>query len=142
MFESDGKRLLAKRHQDKKGGRISDSNANSDSFQATSSIEVSEEQLMVKDYNKLSAGIQLHQKHQSIDVVNNKTVYRELKLSQILLDDVDVYKQRITEKNERLERQLNNLYKFNKQLLQQNKVFQKLKANFKQVSLELKNAQF
>lgn len=91
MFESDGKKLLSKKGKSK--GR--DDNLDHNKSMAMPSTHNLED-LMSKDYKNLGIGEGgISGNTQSVIPGNtsNKTVFSELKLSEILLQDIDVYKE-------------------------------------------------
>ena len=56
-------------------------------------------ELMQKDYSKIEIGNAPGQKNPAI-LGGNKTVFHELKLSEILLADIDVYREEINNQKE------------------------------------------
>lgn len=115
MFESDGKRLLAKKHKNKIGAAEEEA--------APETMD----QLMTKDYDKIN----LAQFSTKAPVGTNKTVFGELKLSQILLGDIDVYKSQITASNERHQKDEAEIAMLTKNLKEQNRIIHKLKLQYK-----------
>ena len=59
---------------------------------------------MSKDYKQVKVSANENVKSPSGPLGNNKTVYSELKLSEILLQDIDTYKQLIWQRNENLDK--------------------------------------
>lgn len=93
MFESDGKKLLSKKSKSKGRDEVMDHNK-SMAIPSTNNIE----DLMSKDYKNLGIGEGgISGKTQSLIGGGNGsnktgTVFSELKLSEILLQDIDIYK--------------------------------------------------
>lgn len=106
MFESDGKRLIAKKQNDKRQSfRAYNSQMNSPTKLDTgnsSSVNEDLNKLMDKDYNQLEFDAP-GRKNTKLAGFGNKTVFCELKLSEILLGDIDVYKEEIVRLRERIE---------------------------------------
>ena len=104
MFESDGKRLIAKKQNDKRISKFGayNSQMNSPTKLDTSSLNDDLNKLMDKDYNQLEIGAP-GRKTAQLAGFGNKTVFCELKLSEILLGDIDVYKEEIVRLRERIE---------------------------------------
>ena len=131
MFESDGKRILSKK---KDQGR-SESRAKKQDDE----MPLTEEQLLEKDYTKIKINANDMAKTSDGPLPSNKTVYQELKLSQILLADIDQYKQIIWKKNEEGEKQSDLVIKLQKQGLEAQRIIQKMKLIQKQNKHEIKS---
>ena len=87
---------------------------------------------MNKDYNALgSVGVGVSGKAASsvlgTGIGSNKTVFSELKLSEILLKDIDVYKEQIKSKDKLLERNENQVIMLRKNLKESSRIIEKLK---------------
>jgi hypothetical protein len=87
---------------------------------------------MNKDYNALgSVGVGVSGKVASsvlgTGLGSNKTVFSELKLSEILLKDIDVYKEQIKSKDKLLERNENQVIMLRKNLKESSRIIEKLK---------------
>ena len=99
MFESDGKKLLSRKGKSRTRGGTTEHFDGSVS-QMTQPID----DLMNKDYSTLKAGEggisgKVAASMPGIGTGNNKTVFSELKLSEILLQDIDIYKDQIKSKD-------------------------------------------
>lgn len=57
----------------------------------------------------------------------NKTVFHELKLSEILLADIDVYKEEINNQKELAQRQQSDYDNMKKKMTESNRIIKKLK---------------
>jgi hypothetical protein len=88
---------------------------------------------MQKDYQQIN----LNEFGSSAPAGQNKTVFGELKLSQILLGDIDVYKAQINASNEQHQKDKVEIEMLTKNLKEQNRIIHKLKLQFKQQLKEL-----
>ena len=122
MFESDGKRLIAKKQTDQRKFRTFNSQMNSPNKLDSSSVNESLNKLMDKDYNQLDIEAPGRKVKNVAGLGGNKTVFCELKLSEILLGDIDIYKEEITKLRERVESEHINNQSYKKELCQAKKV--------------------
>ena len=134
MFESDGKKLLSRKGKSRTRGGTTEHFDGSVS-QMTQPID----DLMNKDYSTLKAGEggisgKVAASMPGIGTGNNKTVFSELKLSEILLQDIDIYKDQIKSKDKINERNENQIIMLRKNLKESSRIIEKLKLQYKQLS--------
>jgi len=99
MFESDGKKLMTKKLTTGANNKRSQSN-NEKISPKEAKIENNIDGLTPKDYKQIKLQGNEPLQDASGTMQDGKTVYSELKLSEILLAEVDAYKNIITKKDE------------------------------------------
>ena len=125
MFESDGKKLLSKKGKSKTREDHLDHNKS-----MAMSLTQNLDDLMNKDYKNLAIGENgISGNTQSVipGNTNNKTVFSELKLSEILLQDIDIYKEQIIAKDQLNEKNENQITMLKKNLKESSRIVEKLK---------------
>ena len=130
MFESDGKRLLSKKNMEKRkrskgpsadaGGTEDEDNSQiligATNVDGTQQQEF--QQLMDKDYAQvaISGTQQLGGKPgATVNLMQNKTVFSELKLSEILLADIEEFRDEVRRRDKYEEEQTNLIHQLQKE---------------------------